>query len=562
MKTIKFSAFLLLVCLQACVNLELNPLAESSTGNFYSSQKELELAVNELYHISFWGNDSEEFSDNYWNRATTGNPITFGTLTADDVSIVQGFWKNSYAAIARANAFLAAKDKGAANTPENIRLRLEAEARFARAYQYSRLITHFGDVPLIIAPVGLAESYNLPRTNKEEILAFVLKELDWAAANLPVSYGAAELKRFTKGAALGIKARTALYLGKWAEAREAAAQVMALEGPGAYALHTDYAELFLPAGKTSKEIILSFPRSHTYGISSAWGYVRSFLPRLNGGFAQYIPTWEMLASYECTDGLPIDKSPLYNHRSPFKNRDPRLGMSIVEFGTTWLGYTYQPHPDSLRVMNYKTGALVSNLDTRAVAPFASFNGLVWKKGIDQSWVDRQIEDNDLMLMRYAEILLIYAEAKIELGEIDASVLEAINRVRARAYKTGVKESTKYPAITSTNQTELRTIIKRERRVEFANEGLRYMDLIRWRIAEKALTKSVVGFPEPANQNRSKWPFPGVPTIDQDGVVDYSAFLGDLRILAVRNFAKEKQYLWPIPASERLINKNLTQNPGY
>ncbi|GAB3261247.1 RagB/SusD family nutrient uptake outer membrane protein [Larkinella harenae] len=559
MKSHTFLTLLLAIALQACVKLDLNPLAESSTGNFYSSQTELEMAVNDLYHISFWGNDSEEFSDNYWNRATTGNPITFGTLTADNRDIVLGLWQNAYTAIARANAFLASKDRAKGNTPENIIQRLEAEARMARAYQYARLITHFGDVPLLVEPKGLAESYGLARTNKNEILQFVFSELDWAAQHLPVSYATSDLKRWTKGVALGLKARTALYLGKWTEARDAAAQVMALE---AYTLHADYRDLFLETGETSREIMLSFPRSNTYGISSAWGYVRSFLPRLNAGFAQYIPTWEMLDSYECTDGLPIDESPLYNPRSPFKNRDPRLGMSIVEFGTEWLGYTYQPHPDSLTVMNYKTGKRVSNLDTRSVAPFAAFNGLVWKKGVSQSWVDRQIEDNDLILMRYAEILLMYAEAKVELNEIDASVLQAINRVRARAYKVNVDEPARYPAVTTTDPGKLRTLIKRERRVEFANEGLRYMDLIRWKIAEKALTKSVVGLPEPGNQDRTKWPFPGVPAIDTDGIVDYSTYINQVRILAVRNFSKDKQYLWPIPASERLINKNLTQNPGY
>lgn len=160
------------------------------------------------------------------------------------------------------------------------------------------------------------------------------------------------------------------------------------------------------------------------------------------------------------------------------------------------------------------------------------------------------------------MLLTYAEAKVELGEIDASVLNAINQVRARAYGVTADQTGSYPAITTTVPGELRTIIKRERRVEFVKEGLRYMDLIRWRLAEKALTRPVIGLPDPASQDRSKWPFPGTPQIDADGIPDYSALTDDIKILAERDFDKDRQYLWPIPSSERRINENLTQNTGY
>ncbi|CCH51195.1 hypothetical protein BN8_00111 [Fibrisoma limi BUZ 3] len=555
------SILLLTASVTACNTLDLNPLSEPSSETFYSNQTELELAVNDLYRLDFWGNDNEQFTDNYWHRGQLGNAVTFGTMNAED-GTVQAYWTACYKAIARANSFLANKDRAKANTPATVMTQLEAEMRLIRAYQYSRLITHFGDVPLMTKPMVLEESYAVTRTSQAEILKFIFDELDFAIANLPQSYPASAVKRLTKGAALAVKARTALYTGNWAVAKDAAQAIMQFTGAGAYSLHPGYSQLFLKAGETSPELIISIPRDEAQKVFTSGTNVQDQLPRVTGGFGAQIPTREMVDAYECRDGKPIDESPLYNPKEPFKNRDPRLTASIVEFGTQWLGYTYQPHPDSTTIFSSKENRRVSNLDTRAVAAFASFTGFLWKKGVDQSWADKRSEDNDAILFRYAEVLLTYAEAKIELGEIDASVLNAINQVRARAYGVAVGQTSAYPAVTTSDPAELRRIVRRERRVEFAKEGLRYMDLIRWRLAEKALTRPVIGLPDPAAQNRAKWPFPGVTPIDDDGIADYSGFGADVKVVAQRSFDKARQYLWPIPALERRVNPNLTQNPGY
>ncbi|MCF2497653.1 RagB/SusD family nutrient uptake outer membrane protein [Dyadobacter chenhuakuii] len=549
---------LLMTSVSACHTLDLNPLSEASTATFYSNQTELELAVNDLYRITFWGNDNELFSDNEWHRAQLTNAVIGGTMNADDVP-VQTYWLNSYKAIARANSFLANKDKAAASTPAAILLRLEAEMRLIRAYQYARLITHFGDVPLMTEPVTLAESYGIARTSQEEVLAFVFAELDFAAANLPANYGAAEVKRLTKGAALAVKARTALHLGKWQIAKEASEAVMQL---ATYSLHDSYSQLFVKAGESSKELIISIPRDEKQQVFGNTAYVQDNISRNAGGYGAQLPTRDLMDAYECVDGKLIDESPLYDPKMPFKNRDPRLNATIVEFNTQWLGYNYTPHPDSLTIFSVKENKKVPNKDTRAVAAFASFTGFLWKKGIDQTWPERLVEDNDAIIIRYAEMLLTYAEAKIELGEIDETVVNAINQVRARAYGVAVDKTTAYPAIKLSNAATLRQILRRERRVEFPREGLRYMDLIRWKLAEKVLVKPVIGLPDPAAQNRAKWPFPGVTPIDADGIADYSGFGTDVKVIAQRNFDKTRQYLWPIPAVERRVNPGITQNTGY
>ena len=164
------SGILLLAAgLTSCHTLDLNPLSEPSTATFYANQTELELAVNDLYRLDFWGNDNEQFTDNYWHRGQLGNSVTFGTMNADDAG-VQSYWSLCYKAIARANSFLANKDRAAANTSATVLKQLEAEMRLIRAYQYVRLMTHFGDVPLITKPLTLEESYAVTRSPRADVL--------------------------------------------------------------------------------------------------------------------------------------------------------------------------------------------------------------------------------------------------------------------------------------------------------------------------------------------------------------------------------------------------------
>jgi len=564
------------VTASSCKKLDLSDPSSPATGSFYTNQNELELAVNDLYRIDFWtsaktatGTWEEFFSDNcFYRGGSGGNPVIAGSLASDNAN-VQTYYLNCYKAIARANTFLENKDRAAATTPAAIITRLEAEMRLIRAYQYTKLITHFGDVPLNTKTLTIEEAKNVNKTSKADIYTFLKGEYAFATQNLPQTYGTA-VKRLTKGAALALQARTALYVGDWETARSASLAVMNLAGAGAYTLNASYDNLFQLAGEQSAEIIFSIPRDQTQQVFSV---PDDILTRNAGGFGATLPTRELVDAFECTDGKPIDESPLYNPLDPFTNRDPRLIATIVPFYSNtpstvvlrtsyWLGYNYNPHPDSAQVWSNKLGRKVTNNDTRAVAPFASFTGFVFKKGVAQSWSDTHKEDNDAIIIRFAEILLIYAEAKIELGQPDATVLDAINKVRARAYGVSVSQTTSYPAITTLDLTQLKNVVRRERRVEFAFEGLRYMDLIRWKLAEKALTRPVIGLPDPVNQNRAKWPFPGVTPIDDDGIADYGGFGADVKVLFQRNFDKSKQYLWPLPAVEVRANPNLTQNPNY
>jgi hypothetical protein len=550
------------IFLAACNDLNLNPLSTGSNATWYEDESEINMSLNDLYRIDFWAGDLEAWSDN-WMARNALTPITDATINSE-WGTSETYWQSAYKGIGRANALLANVNKASGSIPKAKLNRFISEAKFVRASHYSTLISHFGDAVYTEEPLDLETAYNLSRTDKKIILKKIYADYDSAAFYLPVSYGSGELKRATKGAALAMKARIALYMGDWVVARDAAKACMDLN---VYQLYPDFSTLFKPSTKNSIESIFAIPRSIALGSYIVDG---GYITRNAGGNSGSNPSWDLFCSFLCKDGLPIDKSPLFDPHQPFINRDPRCSATFVEFQTKHLGFMYQPHPDSLMCYNFNTGKYQKNNDTRSNTQYASFNGLVFKKGVDDSWLSSGNKvDPDKIIIRYADVMLIYAEAKIELNEIDQSVLNVINQVRARAYNVDYKSTLTYPAVITTNQEALRKILRIERRMEFANEGTRYMDLIRWKLAEKVLNKPNYGMLDP-NDLREKvvkpglWFFPQTPSIDEDGTADFSPMYnaGLIKLLTVRKFDPSKQYLWPIPAKELLINTNIKQNPGY
>ena len=221
-------------------------------------------------------------------------------------------------------------------------------------------------------------------------------------------------------------------------------------------------------------------------------------------------------------------------------------------------------------MNHNTGQMIDNKDSYAVVWAATFNGLSWKKGIDESWTQNGNKSNpDIILCRYADVLLMYAEAKIELNEIDNSVVDAMNAVRARAYGVSPDQTTAYPAFTMESQDAMRNHIRVERRMEFAKEGLRYTDMIRWRQAEKVMKRKIYGILYPAEDavreliDTGDWLWPFAPDIDPDGCPDFTRLEATKKYRVISQRAWDnRMYLWPIPTSEIQINPNMKQNPNY
>lgn len=580
-KILILSSVALTTSLSACHDLDLDPLSSASSGNWYSTEEQVEMAVTDLYRVGFWRVDGYQWgdwSDDYFCRDVL-NAFENGTLNGQ-TPWVNNLWDVQYKAIARANNVINNSGRALANGANPATMdRLIAEAKFHRAAAYSKLIVKFGDLPLILDDKTTEEGLKMGRTDKAVVLQQIYSDFDDAAAVLPVEYSGAI--RATKGAAYALKARVALFMEDWAVAAKAAKDVMDLH---VYELHPDYGQLFLPSTKASKERIFTIPRALGYNseaddngdIDDYWDYgsdynqVLTELFRNAGGWGQLNPTWDLMAAYTCTDGKPIDESPLFDSHNPFENRDPRLSATIIPFGSTFLGIEYDPRPNVDKVMNYNTGQMIVNKDSYATVWAATFNGLSWKKGVDESWTQNGNKTNpDIMWIRYADVLLMYAEAKIEQNQIDQSVVDAMNAVRARAYGVAPEQTSDYPAFTIESQAAMRNHIRVERRMEFAKEGLRYTDMIRWRQAEKVMNRKIYGILFPAEDaireliDTGDWLWPFAPDIDEDGCPDFTRLeaTGKYRVVSQRSW-HNRMYLWPIPTKETQINPNIENNDGY
>lgn len=573
MKSIRITTAVVSLCaLVSCNSLDLNPLSEGSSENWYSDESQIQMSITRLFNIDFWQDiqlagggtrRTDEWTEN-WTQRTGLSEITNATINSR-TGFVVNTWKLAYKNIAAANLLIENISRAEAEMPAERLNMYEANARFSRASMYAKLIFFYGDVPHYTKNLAIDEFYSLSRTPKAEVLATIYEDYDFAIEHLPVSYASSEYQYATKGAAYGMKARIALYMGDYEMARDMARACIDLDQ---YTLYPSYEALFYPATRNTAESVFSNPRSVELKQLFPSARYREAIPRSIGGYNNGGPSWDLFCAYLCTDGLPIDESPLFNPQQPFENRDPRLTASTAEFGKEYLGIIYEPHPDSLRVLNVTTGQYIANNESRGVDQYASYNGLILKKGMDMSTIDWEADPENIVL-RYADVLLMYAEAKIELNEVDQSVLDAMNQVRARAYGASLGETSAYPAIVTTDVSELRRILRVERHMEFAWEGTRYQDLIRWKLAGKVLNTPMYGMLEVENLREKVvkpglWFFAEAPPIDEDGVADFSSMYekGYVRLLATRKFDESRQYLWPIPATEIQINPNMKQNPGY
>lgn len=567
------SALIGLVLISSCSKDYLNRFPEDSpnSSTFYKTADELVLAVNSVYNdLSFiqqygpYQMTLDATTDAFWFRPNDDIQVIGLGQHTPNTGIIRRIWQTNYTGIGKCNALLENMEKAKSVTPAALYARVDGEARFLRAYYYGNLIMLYGDVPLIEKTLPSAESF-VARTPQATVLDFVFKELDDAAAKLSVSYTGTDVGRATRASALAFKARIALYYGKWDVAAAASKAVIDL---GYHSLFSNYRNLFTYAGENSRESIFAFDYKQTVRTAA---YSQGNQSRLAGGFSTLIPTRALGDSYECTDGLTIDKSPLYSTADPFRNRDPRMRQTLLGDGDTWFGtggitYNVTFHPDSTTCTRF-TPTVAKIANTEVTNAFSSFSGYVLKKYLDQADLTLNTQSEiAFMIIRYAEVLLTYAEAKIEANQIDATVLSAINQVRARAYGVGVAETTRYPAITATDQATLRSVVRRERKVELAGEGLRLFDIRRWKIADKVMNGILFG----KALQRGIYNTLPKPVIDANSTPDYSSFaglvatVGNFKIMDNPRVFQPHHYLWPIPQSELDVNKNpgFTQNTGY
>ncbi len=546
------------------------PMDSPSDKTFLANETEIEMAVVGCY-TNLWTDWEgmpfflafEELSDNGWDRNT--NDVQKLSQGANDAqsSFVERVWKTCYSGIARCNYLINKLADAEGTVSEEVISQARAEAQFLRAYYYSYLADLYGDVPLILETLTLADA-NIGRSPKENVLDQIFKDFDEAASIL-ASDNKPTSGRPTRQAALALKARIALYSEKWDIAIAAASEVMKLEG-AEVELDPSFPNLFTYEGQDSKEILFSI--QYLFG-QKVHPIFRLFGSRSGGGHANKVPSYQLVDSYECTDGLAIDESPLYNPAKPWDNRDPRLAWTFAlpssgysnwqnEPGCIFQGFQYETHRDSTKCWNYHTSpaSRVDNQD--ALNAYASFSGINWRKYVnDKNYGDVNNCDNNIIVIRYAEVLLIYAEAKVKAGQIDDSVYDAINQIRTRV---GM------PVIQTMSSEDLFHAIARERRHELSGEGQRLADIRRWKIAENVMNGFLLGRMQKSYPTKApvidEW---GTPNYEEAGIPiasDVNDPNTSMRTVDRRVFNPNKDYLWPIPYIERKTNPSLTQNPNW
>jgi len=570
MKKLIYSIASLLLFTQCGDFLDKTPLDSPSDKTFLANETEIEMAVVGCYN-DLWTDWEgmpfflafEELSDNGWDRNT--NDVQRLSQGANDAqsSFVLSVWEKCYSGISRCNYLINNLAKVEGTVSADVLSQAKAEAQFLRAYYYSYLVDLYGDVPLVLETLTL-DNAQIPRSPKEEVLNQIFKDYDEAAAVLGTSNKPTS-GRPTRQAALALKARTALYSEKWDIAIAAASEVMKMEGSEVM-LDPSFPNLFTYDGQDSKEILFSIQYLFGFKVHPIF---RLFGGRNGGGHANKIPSYQLVDSYGCTDGLPIDESDLYNPAKPWDNRDPRLAWTLAlpssgysdwqnEPGCIFQGFQFETHRDSVKCWNYHTPtpSRVDNQD--ALNAYASFSGINWRKYVnDKNYGDVNNCDNNIIVIRYAEVLLIYAEAKVKAGEVDDSVYAALNKVRARVGMLKIEEM---------NADDLFHAIARERRHELSGEGQRLSDIRRWKIAEDVMNGFVLGRMQKSYPTKA-------PVIDAWGTPDYVAAgipiasdVNDpntsMRTVDKRVFNPNKDYLWPIPYIERKTNPSLTQNPNW
>lgn len=502
--------------------LETIPNDRLSTELFWKTDNDGVLAVNAAYNyldgtnIFFWDGITDIGHSNY-----SFNPEAYiekGTTDALNSKFFNEY-NSAYDGIARCNNVLDNIDKIPTSNTTLIN-RLKGEARALRAYQYIKLVSFFGDVPLVTKTISIEEGRSLVRTPVADIWDFVNKELADCATVLPAAYPASDNGRITKGAALALKARANLYAGRFQQAADDAKAVMDLN---VYSLYPEYGKLFSYQAENNSEFILTKQRLADVASSNVFQFIGPFSQKNSQN--NYVPSKKLTDMFDMADGKPIsDATSGFDPFKPYSNRDPRLRFTTFLPGDTLPdGKIFNSTPNS--------GAP----DAVGGTMNATSTGFVVKKYVNK-------EDNvnpancgiDFCLLRYAEVLLTYAEAKIELNQTDQSVIDAINLVRSRS------DVNMPPISNSLTQAQMREIIRKERTTELAFEGLHLFDIRRWKTAEKVMPGNVYGL-----------------TYVENGQII------NVQVLAFeRVFNPARDYLWPMPQRERELNSNLTQNPGW
>jgi len=518
--------FLTIVMSTSCVDMNVTPYDQISDTEFWKKGESGLDAVNTCYANLMSANEvlySDAMTDNAYCKSTTINQAIGNGSYSSNNSYVQSVWSSKYAGIRTCNILLDNIDKVPALSVE-LKNRYSSEAKVIRAYLYFELYSKFGDIPFFTKTITIAESQTISRTPKAQITESLLTDLNSVIDNnyLPESYSGVDKGRITRYAAMALEARILLFEGRYAEVKTVTDKLI-----GKFSLFPSYEGLFYAGNENNQEVILDIQ----YMLSTREHNVEyEFLPPSLGGYAQLAPLQELVDSYVASDGLPINQSTVYTASTPYLNRDPRLAATVI-----YTGNSYLMSDGTYSIINCDKG---SSKDGYGFSSDCTPTGYYFKKYWDKAHRQSLISGLNIILIRYADVLLMNAEAAAQAGTFDASTWDAtIKLIRVRAGFTN-PVALNFPS--GSSQQDLIDLVRRERRSELAFEGLRQKDIFRWKTAETVLNGYCHGL------------YTGDIVGTDNGYVQ----------IEKRTFNSAKNYLWVIPQTERDLNKNLTQNPNW
>ncbi|MDQ6480594.1 RagB/SusD family nutrient uptake outer membrane protein [Dyadobacter sp. LHD-138] len=542
--------------------LDRYPTDSLNESNFWHNENELKQYANMLYS-NFTGhstgtNLSPIISGD--NQSDNMVPLNFDLIAAGKniVPTTSAGTSWNWALIRSCNYFLARYNQ----TPisQELKDRYAGEIRFFKVWDYFNKVKDYGDLPWLSKDLNTnSPELFAPRDSRTLVMDSILNTINMAIVNLPAK-SVSEPGRINKDVALILKARLCLFEGTFRKyhgiaggekfLQEALSASDQLISEGHYQLHstgntaTDYSALFNSLDLSTNKEVLLYKAYETGLLGNATLYAVQ-LNNFNTSASK-----SLVESYLCKDGKPVSQSSLYSGDDSIQvemsNRDPRLTQTIVFPG---------------KAMQTGFGA--------PAIPGSGYSGIgpvPTGYQIQKFWMNDQTEyvriQNGIMdapLYRYAEVLLINAEANAELGKASQDVInKTINLLRKRAGMPDmvignlVKDvKSDFPEI-----PVLLDEIRRERRVELAIEGMRFDDLLRWKAA-KLLNKTVLGMKFVQKQYPKAVVGSSIFINNQGYILPYGKSLPN-----GRTFDESKNYFLPLPLDELALNKNLTQNPGW
>jgi hypothetical protein len=517
-----------------CNDLEQPPVNRYTDANFWTPERAeylVNMAYSQMYDAGKMWRD-EALSDNL-SQTRSGDLQVIRSGTANPgIGRFSSEWSDLYRGIKTCHVFLGNIE--AQDIADSKKARMIAEIRFIRAYLFFRLTNFYGDVPFFTADITTDEANTISRTPRADVIDFIHKELSDIIPLLPSrdELPAAENGRITKAAAAMFDARVYLYDSQWSNVESICNSIMS-GTYGSYSLFPSYAGLFETENEYNEEIILD--RGYLEKIIT-WGEGQQDLvpPSIGGRTPNILPVQSLIDNYLMLTGYTINEDGTdYDPNDPYTGRDPRLTATIIYDGYKWNSQEYFDGFFDVETIAFKGGYV-----EQSNAPFSGNydnvtggnNYTATGYGV-RKWYSPQatLDWNsglNIIMMRYADVLLMYAEAMQEQGKMSEDVWNrTIRPIRARAGFTAAKALEYRPT-----GVDMRQIIRNERRTELACEGLRYFDIIRWKAGDNYLNGEIKGA----------------------GFTDYS----------YRYQFNNRDYLWPVPQSQRDLNGNLSQNDGY